>query len=75
MLRLLSCIILHFTPHELHILISPHIYTCTLDRDKPELEQHLEQAQAEDINPDPKQGKPCPYPADQVPSHTSFKWR
>jgi hypothetical protein len=45
---------LHFAPHALHILISPHTYACTLDRDEPKLEEHLEQAEAEDTNTDPE---------------------
>jgi hypothetical protein len=49
---------LHFSPHALHILILAHCYAYTLDHDEPEPEKLHEQAQVEDTNPDPKQGKP-----------------
>jgi hypothetical protein len=52
-----SCIISHFTPHALHLLILVHIYAYAIDHVQQELDEPSELAQAEDINPDPKQGK------------------
>jgi hypothetical protein len=36
-----SCIILHFAPHTLHILILAHLYASMLDHDEPELEEQV----------------------------------
>jgi hypothetical protein len=40
---------LHFAPHALLILISPHAYVCMLDRNEPELKELVEQAQVEEF--------------------------
>jgi hypothetical protein len=42
----------------LHILISSHIYAYPLDHMESELEEASEQAQTEEANTDPEQGKP-----------------
>jgi hypothetical protein len=54
-----SSIILHFAPHALNILISPHVYAYMLDHMEPKPEVQAEQAQAEGLtNLELDQGKP-----------------
>jgi hypothetical protein len=42
-------LLLHFAPHAFHILIATHIYAYTLDHAEVELQEPMEQAQAEEF--------------------------
>jgi quinol-cytochrome oxidoreductase complex cytochrome b subunit len=47
-----------FSPYTLHILILIHLFAYVIDLAEQKLEEHSEQAQADDTSPNPEQAKP-----------------